>query len=293
MITAAVPRGESSRAPTTTPTARSSLPGLGSPARESPDHTLGCHRIRLCRASFLDRWYESAPVRPWQVLESVKTREGVLELRRRGGRDFLMMIAGRVLMNSDHHRSEDVLADVSRAALGKKSRPRVLLGGLGMGYTLRAALDRLPARAAVTVVDVNQKVVDWNRGPLGPLARFPIADERVRVVVDDVARVIANSRAGGYDAILLDLYEGPHSAINRDWHPLYGSDALKRTRSALGLGGIFAVWSEETDPPFEERLKKNGFTVKRHKSGKGGRLHVVYLAQACALSKDRTRAESR
>ena len=220
-------------------------------------------------------------MRPWQVLESVNTKEGVLELRRRGERDFLMTIGGRVLMTSQHHRSEDVLADVACGALGKKSRPRVLLGGLGMGYTLRAALDQLPPKAAVTVVDLNRKVVDWNRGPLAPLARSPIADARVAVVVDDVAQVIARSRPSGYDAILFDLYEGPRSAVNRDWHPLYGSEAIGRTRSALAADGIFAVWSEEADPPFEERLKRNGFTVKRHKSGKGGRIHVVYLAQVC------------
>jgi spermidine synthase len=221
-------------------------------------------------------------MRPWQVLESVKTREGVLELRRRGERDFLMTIAGRVLMTSQHHRSEDVLADVACVELAKKSRPRVLLGGLGMGYTLRAALDQLPPRAAVTVVDLNQKVVDWNRGPLGPLAKFPIADQRVKVVVADVARVIGQARPASYDAILFDLYEGPHGVTNRDWHPLYGGEALQRTRAALVPDGIFAVWSEEADPPFEERLKKSGFTVKRHKSGKGGRIHIVYLAQASA-----------
>jgi len=231
-------------------------------------------------------------MRPWQILESVNTREGVLELRRRGERDFLMTIAGRVLMNSQHHRSEDVLSDVACAALGKKSRPCVLLGGLGMGYSLRAALDLLPPRAAVTVVDLNQKVVDWNRGPLGPLAKFPLADERVKVVVADVARVVANSRPGSYDAILYDLYEGPHNAINRDRHPLYGSEAIQRTRAALGPDGIFAVWSEESDPPFEERLKTNGFTVTRHKGGAGGRLHVVYLAQSCELPKERMRPES-
>ena len=221
-------------------------------------------------------------MRPWQVLESVKTREGVLELRRRGERDFLMTIAGRVLMTSQHHRSEDVLADVACVALGKKQRPRVLLGGLGMGYTLRAALDQLPPRATVTVVDLNQKVVDWNRGPLGPLAKFPIGDQRVKVVVADVARVITEAHAGSYDSILFDLYEGPHGVANRDWHPLYGGEALRRTKAALGPDGIFAVWSEEADPPFEERLKKSGFTVKRHKSGKGGRIHVVYLAQVSA-----------
>jgi spermidine synthase len=228
---------------------------------------------------------------PWQVLESVNTKEGVLELRRRDERDFLMTIAGRVLMTSKHHRSENVLADVSCVALADKHRPRILLGGLGMGYTLRAALDHLPPKAAITVVDLNQKVVDWNRGPLGPLARFPLADERVQVVVADVAHVITRSRSGYYDAILLDLYEGPRSAVSRDWHPLYGSEALGRTRAALGPDGLFAVWSEDADPPFEERLKKTGFIVKRHKCGKGGRIHIVYLAQACAPPQARTRPE--
>ncbi len=221
-------------------------------------------------------------MRPWQVLESIKTKEGILELRRRGERDFLMTIAGRVLMTSQHHRSEDVLADIACAALAKKRRPRVLLGGLGMGYTLRAALDGMSPGAALTVVELNQKVVDWNRGALGPLAKAPLTDPRVKVVVADVARVIAQARAGSYDAILFDLYEGPHGVANRDWHPLYGSEALLRTQAALGPDGIFAVWSEEADPPFEERLKKSGFTVKRHKSGQGGRIHVVYLAQVNA-----------
>jgi spermidine synthase len=219
-------------------------------------------------------------MRPWQVLESVKTADGVLELRRRGERDFLMTIAGRVLMNSVHHQSEDVLAQVACAALPNRRRPRVLLGGLGMGYSLRAALDGLPAGAEVTVVDINQKVVDWNRGPLAPLAGFPLKDERVRVVVGDVARVIANARAGGYDAILFDLYEGPHGVMNRDRHPLYGNEAIERTRAALGPNGIFAIWSEEPDPPFEARLKTNGFAVERHKGGKGGRIHLVYLARS-------------
>jgi spermidine synthase len=227
-------------------------------------------------------------MRPWQVLESVKTPEGILELRRRGERDFLMTIAGRVLMTSVHHQSEDVLAVVACAALEKKRRPRVLLGGLGMGYTLRAALDGVPASAVVTVVDLNQKVVDWNRGPLGPLAGFPLKDARVRVVVDNVARVIAKVQAGGYDAILYDLYEGPHDAINRERHPLYGSEAIQRVGSALAPGGVFAVWSEESDPPFEARLKQNGFTVERHKSGNGGRIHVVYLARPDASPAKRT-----
>jgi spermidine synthase len=219
-------------------------------------------------------------VLPWQTVESVNTREGVLELRRRGERDFLITIAGRILMTSAAHRSEDALANLACAALAGKRQPQVLLGGLGMGYTLRAALDQLPARAQVTVVEVNQQVVAWNRGPLAVLARRACEDSRVKIAVGDVAQVIARSAHGRFDAILLDLYEGPHAATNRGRDPLYGGEALGRTFSALRHGGLFAVWSEEPDKPFEERLAAAGFTVERKRSGKGGRIHVVYLASA-------------
>lgn len=218
---------------------------------------------------------------PWTILDRVQTREGTLELRKRGERDFLMTVAGRVLMTSQHHRSEDALSELTCEALGRKSRPRLLLGGLGMGYSLRAALDHLPASAHVTVAELNGKVVDWNRDVLGPLAQFPLHDKRVKVVVADVARVIAESRPQSFDAILFDLYEGPHG--NRDRHPLYGQEAMARTRAALADGGVFSVWSEESDMPFEERLGKQGFCVERHSSGKGGRVHLVYIARADRL----------
>jgi spermidine synthase len=219
-------------------------------------------------------------VLPWQTIESVKTREGILELRRRGERDFLITVAGRILMTSVAHRSEDELASLSCAALAGKARPKVLLGGLGMGFTLRTALDGLPAGARVTVVDLNRPLVDWNRGPLAFLTQNAVADTRVKIVVADVADAIARSPAGQFDAIVLDLYEGPHAATNRAPDPLYGSDALARTRSALRPGGVFAVWSEERDRAFEDRLAAAGFSVERHKSGQGGRVHVVYVGLA-------------
>jgi spermidine synthase len=224
---------------------------------------------------------------PWTILEGVPTPEGTLELRRRGERDFLMTVAGRVLMTSQHHRSEDALSELTCEALGRKSRPRVLLGGLGMGFSLRAALDHLPPGAQVVVAELNAKVVDWNRDALAPLARFPLGDARVKIVVADVARLIAEARPQAFDAIIFDLYEGPHG--NRDRHPLYGNDALARTHAALSEGGIFSVWSEESEPPFEERLKKQGFSVERHSSGNGGRVHLVYLARAELLPSLRER----
>jgi spermidine synthase len=219
-------------------------------------------------------------VLPWQTLESVKTPEGNLELRQRGERDFLITIGGRVLMTSAAHRSEDELAELACAALPGKVQPRVLLGGLGMGFTLRRALDKLPPPARITVVDLNAQVVAWNRGPLSVLTRGASDDPRVKIVVGNVAQTIARAPAGHFDAIVIDLYEGPHAAISRDRDPLYGSEALERTLAALRPGGVFAVWSEERDKPFEDRLAAAGFAVERHHGSQGGRIHVVYIAIA-------------
>lgn len=218
-------------------------------------------------------------MRPWQTIERVDTTEGPLELRQRGERDFLITIDGRVLMTSAAHRSEDALAELACAALRGLPRPRVMVGGLGMGYTLRAALGHLPPGAAVTVVELNPQVVAWCRGPLAALTDDALGDRRVEVQVADVAHAIAAAPAGGYDAIVLDLYEGPHHAVNPPADPLYGELALRRTREALRPGGILAVWSEEADRPFASRLQAAGFEVARHRSG-GGRVHVIYLARA-------------
>lgn len=216
-------------------------------------------------------------MRPWRTIDSLKTPEGQLELRQRDERDFLITIAGRVLMTSKAHRSEDELANIHCAALTGRSRARVLLGGLGMGHTLRATLDALPSTVRITMVELNQRVVDWCRGPLAVLTAGAIADPRVKVVVDDVSRVIARAPAESYHAIILDLYEGPHAATNRTWDPLYGAEAVARMYAATAPGGVVAIWSEEADPPFEARLAAGGFRVERRRVGSGGRLHVVYL----------------
>src|SRR4051794_32656158 len=122
-------------------------------------------------------------MKPWQVIERVETNEGRLELRQRGERDFLITIGGRVLMTSAAHRSEDELARLACAAMIRRPRPRVLLGGLGMGYTLRAALDQLPPAAEIAVIDLNQQVVAWCQGPLAGLTDHATADRRVQITV--------------------------------------------------------------------------------------------------------------
>jgi len=206
----------------------------------------------------------------------VSTPEGSLELRRRGERSFLITIDGRILMTSDAHRSETELAQLACAAIADRPRPRILLGGLGMGFSLRAALDALPASARGTVVDLNPVVVAWCRGPLAFLTNGATTDRRVKTVVGDVARVIAAAPAASYDAIVLDLYEGPHHANNRASDPLYGRQALERAAEALTPNGVLAIWAEQPDVAFEGRLGE-GFHVARHRGSRGGRSHVIYL----------------
>ena len=215
--------------------------------------------------------------RPWQNVATVPTDDGALELRQRGSDEFLIVIAGRVLMTNSNRRSEQTLATLACAALATHAAPRILVGGLGMGYTLRAALDVLPAAARVEVSELTPAVVDWCRGPLAPLTGSAISDPRVRVVVGDVAHRIASAAPGSYDAILLDLYEGPYSATQHREDPFYGPTALARSRKALVPGGSLAIWAEDGDSSFTRRFAASGFVVTTHRSGHGGRSHVVYL----------------
>jgi spermidine synthase len=217
---------------------------------------------------------------PWKTLATVATAEGALELRQRGAREFLIVIDGRVLMTSNDRRSEQALATLACNALAPAitHAPRVLIGGLGMAYTVRAALDALPPAAEVVVAELTPTVEDWCRGPLAPLTGAALADPRVRVAIDDVARVIAGAPHGHYDAILLDLYEGPHAATQRDDDPFYGRAALAQSRAALGPGGVLAVWSEEPDEPFARRFAAAGFEVATHRLG-ASRTHIVYVGR--------------
>jgi spermidine synthase len=158
----------------------------------------------------------------------------------------------------------------------------VLIGGLGMGLTLRAALDSLPVSARVVVAELNPVVVSWCRGPLAMLTNLAVDDPRVTVVIDDVAAVVAMAAQPGaekFDAIMIDLYEGPGASSDALPDPFYGGRALKATSAALSPGGIFAVWGENPDALFEKRLAAAGFIVDRKRPGRGGLRHVVYVAQ--------------
>jgi spermidine synthase len=220
--------------------------------------------------------------RPWQTLDRVDTPEGPLELRQRGEREFVITVAGRVLMNSALHLTEDAAAEIACKEIADRPHPRVLIGGLGLGFTLRAALDALPRRARVTVSEITPAVVRWCRGPLAHLTDNALADRRVTVRIEDVAATLAQAaRAGGeerFDAIVLDLYEGPRSGPQAKHDPLWGDEALRTTRKALEPEGVLTVWSEDPDPSFPRRLRLAGFDVETKRPGKGGPRHLVYVA---------------
>ncbi len=220
--------------------------------------------------------------RPWKTIETLETVDGPLELRQRGERDFLIMINGRVLMNSATNRSELVLGELAAKKVAMRPKPRVLVGGLGMGLTLKAALDALPAEAEIVVAEFNPVVVRWCRGPLAELTLRAVEDTRVTVIVDDVAYVIkqaAEAKARKFDAVIIDLYEGPHAKTDATNDPFYGSRALKTTAAALTANGVFAIWGENPDEAFEKRLTTAGFTFDRQRPGRGGLRHVVYVAE--------------
>lgn len=216
---------------------------------------------------------------PWKIIDSVSTEdEGTLQLRQRGTKDFLITIGTQVLMNSAAHRSEVALGQLACAPLRHHPRPRVLVGGLGMGYTLRSVLDQLPASAQVVVAELNPIVVQWCQGPLAVLTNSVVNDPRVTVEIGDVAALIKISEAG-FDAIVLDLYRGPHFYADAENDPLYGNKAIQAARQALKAGGILAVWGENYDERFEQRLHKAGFAVTVQRPGKGGLRHAVFVAQ--------------
>lgn len=217
----------------------------------------------------------------WNTIGIASTADGPLELNRHDSGEFLIMIDGRVLMTSDANRSEIALGELACRALPPGGSPLVLSSGLGMGCTLRAALDTLPQDATVEVCEMTEAVVRWCRGPLVPVNGDALADPRVRVHDVDVSAHIAeraqDRTAPRYDAIILDLNVGPHAG-DADTDPFYGTGALANTRAALSTNGVLAVWGEAPDSAFERRLTSAGFTVDVSVHGRGGRKHAVYLA---------------
>lgn len=216
-----------------------------------------------------------------EVLARVTLPDGKEMTLVRWDRHIGIEVGGRPLMTSHDHGSEDELGATVGEAVRGIARPRVLIGGLGLGYTLRAALDLLPATARVDVAELVPEVVAWNRGAQGKLAKRPLDDKRVKVLIEDVSEVI--KRSTGYDAILLDVDNGPDGLIRAANDRLYSRAGLEAAKAALKPGGILAIWSAAPDPAFKRRLTEAGFTVDeamvRGRSNGKGAHHTIWFAR--------------
>jgi spermidine synthase len=205
-----------------------------------------------------------------------------LRLFRRGG-DFMIVLDRNELMNTRMSGSEEALAVMSCDRLAAGQTPHLLIGGYGMGFTLRAALGRLPAQARVTVAELVPEIIAWARGPMAALTDGCLDDRRVTLVERDVAQVIAAAR-GSYDAILLDVDNGPDGLVRQANDGLYSMRGLAAARAALCPGGVLAVWSAGPDPAFARRLGAAGFAVEevsvRARSNGKGPTHVIWFARA-------------
>ena len=219
---------------------------------------------------------------PWIQLDSatIPGENGELRLKQRGG-EFYIMLGANELMNSRLSGSEEALATLSWERIKTHSKPRVLIGGLGMGFTLRAALAILPEDAGVTVAELVPEVVAWARGPMAEVFKGCLDDPRVDIHQGDVGEAIRAGKAA-YDAILLDVDNGPDGLTRRSNDRLYDFAGLRAASAALRPGGVLAVWSSGPDPDFTRRLKDSGFAVDavntRANGKRGGARHVIWLA---------------
>lgn len=225
----------------------------------------------------------NSPMTPWILIDSAKVpgSDDELLLYQRA-EEFSIKLRGQVeLMSSRVHGSEVALAELACRRLAPRFKPRVLIGGLGMGFTLAAALRQLDEGAEVVVAELVPAVIEWNRGPLAELAARPLADVRVTVRIGDVARLLTGERQT-YDAVLLDVDNGPEGLTRKDNDWLYSVDGLAAAFSALRPSGVLAVWSAAPDRGFVARLRKVGFDVEEirtrpHGSRKRAQ-HTIWLA---------------
>lgn len=223
-------------------------------------------------------------MKPWTQLDAAPIPGGgTLKLMRRGEDEFSITLGHNELMNSRLRGSEEALATLAIERIAHRPKPRLLIGGLGMGFTLRAALAALPAEAELTVAELIPAVVAWARGPLAPIFAGCLDDPRVAVLEADVATLI-REESGRYDAILLDVDNGPDGLMVEANDRLYDDAGLSCAKAALRPGGVLAVWSAGPDRSFTQRLRHAGLAVEermvRARAGSGGAKHMIWLAGA-------------
>ncbi|HTJ59282.1 MAG TPA: hypothetical protein VL418_17245 [Devosiaceae bacterium] len=219
---------------------------------------------------------------PWNQLSSTKIPGEAVELRlMQRGTEFSIMLGSNELMNSRVSGSEQALANLACSRILDRPQPQILIGGLGMGFTLRAALSDVGEDAGIIVAELLPSVVAWARGPMAELFGGCLDDPRVSLREMDVGRLIESQRAS-YDAILLDVDNGPDGLTRQANDGLYNHKGLSAARTALRPGGVLAVWSSGPDKDFTARLGQSGFAVEEHKvrarGTRGGARHVIWLA---------------
>jgi len=218
---------------------------------------------------------------PRELIDSAQIPGGdVMTLYARGA-DFMIVVDRNELMSTRMNGSEEALGTLACERIAKVAAPRVLIGGYGMGFTLRAVLGQVGLKAEVTVAELVPQILAWARGPMAAVTAGCLDDPRTRVVEGDVAAAIAGA-PGSYDAILLDVDNGPDGLVRAENNRLYAPRGLAIAREALRPGGVLAVWSAGPDPRFVTRLKGAGFrveevVVKARQNGKGPR-HVIWFA---------------
>ena len=220
-------------------------------------------------------------MKPQVTLERTMTPDGTeLILYERDG-VFSIRVNGQELMTSRAHGSEEAMADLVLRRL-KTRHPRVLVGGLGMGYTLRAVLDRVSFSSKVVVAELLPEIVRWNRDHLAHLAGSPLTDDRLTLIVDDVGKVLT-SEPNGFDAILLDVDNGPAALTDHRNARLYLAEGLATIRRSLRQGGILGVWSASPDREYERALRRAGFRFRVEmvpaRRGARGPKHTIFIAE--------------
>lgn len=219
---------------------------------------------------------------PWVLIDTVPLPDGRGNIRLiQRADEFSIMLGTIALMNSRLSGSEEAMASLSWARINDRPRAHMLIGGLGMGFTLRAALAELPQTAKVTVAELMPAVLEWARGPMADIFAGCLDDPRVDIKINDVGKIIKSAKST-YDAILLDVDNGPDGLTVDTNDALYGLSGLNAAKAALRPGGVLAVWASAPDRAFTQRLQRAGFQVEEervraNRKSRGSR-HVIWLA---------------
>ena len=219
---------------------------------------------------------------PWVLLDKTSVSGGDEELRlMKRGAEFSIMLGPTELMNSRRSGSEEALAEIVCERLKHQSRPSIIIGGLGMGFTLRAALAALGSDARIVVAELVPAIISWARGPMTEIFGDCLTAHRVRILEQDV-RLSIDAASQAFDAIILDVDNGPDSLTNNTNSALYDAEGLRRARAALRPGGMLAIWASGPDPRFSRRLRKSGFAVDeitaRSSQSRRGARHTIWIA---------------